>query len=417
MNVLVLTAYPPVLHLHGGGVRMFHNIRILAEKHFVHVVSFVENEEERELLGSLDGICESVSSVDRVPDLRSRPWSLDPTMMQYFDVPEMHRKVAEVVDQHRIEVLQCEYLQMAQFRRADLFTIWTAHEAMSANAYKEFLAENHPLEKVRSYYQWMAMLRYEVRVARSFDRVITMTEADAQYLRSYAPSADVRPIPIGVDAQWYAPRAEHPDRRLDAVFLGNFRHTPNVEAVRFLIDYVVPYFPEINFQVAGSNVPDGLVDGAPVELMGYQADTRVLYNRPNTIVLAPLFSGTGQRVKLLEAFSMAMPVVTTSTGAAGFPVSNGKEAFVADSAEGYRGALRALCDSRGLRLKMGRAARQMILDNLDWSQLAGAFLEAVAPRSLRGRRTGIGRIEIEDRTCHEPTDHIFRNRTCCCRRR
>ena len=38
-------------------------------------------------------------------------------------------------------------------------------------------------------------------------------------------------------------------------------------------------------------------------------------------------------------------------------------------------------------------------------------------RSLRGRRTGIGRIEIEDRTCHEPTDHIFRNRTCCCRRR
>ena len=39
------------------------------------------------------------------------------------------------------------------------------------------------------------------------------------------------------------------------------------------------------------------------------------------------------------------------------------------------------------------------------------------PRSLRGRRTGIGRIEIEDRTCHEPTDHIFRNRTCCCRRR
>ena len=381
MNVLVVTAYPPVLHLHGGGVRMFHNIRILAEKHSVHVVSFVENEEERELLRSLDGICGSVSGVDRIPDLRPRPWSLDPTMMWYFDVPEMHRKVAEVVDRRRIEVLQCEYLQMTQFRRADLFTIWTAHEVMSANAYEEFLAENRPLEKIRSYYRWMAMLRYEVRAARSFDRVITMTEADADYLRSYAPAADVRPIPIGVDAHWYSPLDEHPDRRLDAVFLGNFRHTPNVEAVRFLIEHVVPYFPELHFQVAGSNVPDGLVDGAPVELRGYQADTRVLYDRPNTIVLAPLFSGTGQRVKLLEAFSMAMPVVTTSTGAAGFPVSDGKEAFVADNAEGYRAALRALCDSRQLRLEMGRSAREMILENFDWARLARGFLEAVAPTS------------------------------------
>ena len=384
MNVLVLTAYPPVLHLHGGGVRMFHNIRILAEEHSVHVVSFVENEEERELLGSLDGICESVSGVDRVPDLRPRPWSLDPTMMWYFDVTEMHRTVAEVVDRRRIEVLQCEYLHMAQFRRADLFTIWTAHEVMSANAHKEFLAENHPLEKIRSYYRWMAMLRYEVRAARSFDRVITLTDADADYLRSYAPSADVRPIPIGVDAHWYTPLDEHPDQRLDAVFLGNFRHTPNVEAVCFLIEHVVPHFPELHFQVAGSNVPDGLVDGAPVELMGYQPDTRVLYNRPNTIVLAPLFSGSGQRVKLLEAFSMAMPVVTTSTGAAGFPVADGKEAFVADRAAGYRGALRALCDSRELRLEMGRLAREMILENLDWSRLADAFLEAVTPTSRDG---------------------------------
>ena len=50
MNILVLTAYPPVLHMHGGGVRMFNNIRILAEKHSVRVISFIESEEERELL-------------------------------------------------------------------------------------------------------------------------------------------------------------------------------------------------------------------------------------------------------------------------------------------------------------------------------------------------------------------------------
>src|SRR5262245_20990001 len=54
MNVVVVTPYAPVLHLHGGGVRMFHNIRILAEKHSVRVISFVENDDERDLLKSLD---------------------------------------------------------------------------------------------------------------------------------------------------------------------------------------------------------------------------------------------------------------------------------------------------------------------------------------------------------------------------
>ncbi len=68
MNVLFVAAYPPVLHLHGGGVRMFHNIRILAEKHSVRVVTFIESEAERDLLRSLDGVCESVTSVKSIPD-------------------------------------------------------------------------------------------------------------------------------------------------------------------------------------------------------------------------------------------------------------------------------------------------------------------------------------------------------------
>ena len=59
MNVLVLTAYPPVLHRHGGGVRMFHNIRILSEKHSVHVLSFVGSDEEEDLLGSVKSIIET----------------------------------------------------------------------------------------------------------------------------------------------------------------------------------------------------------------------------------------------------------------------------------------------------------------------------------------------------------------------
>ena len=299
--------------------------------------------------------------------------------MRYFNVADMHRAVSDSIAVNDIDVLQCEYLQMTQFHRPDVLTIFTAHEVMSANSHKEFQSRSRPLEKIRSYYGWMAMLRYEVSAVRRFDRVVTMTGADRDYLGSYAPDADVRDIPIGVDAGWYSPKDVDSAKPLEAVFLGNFRHTPNIEAVHFLREHLMPHFPRLLFQIAGSNVPDGLVEGTDARLLGYQPDTRVLYNRPNTIVVAPLFSGTGQRVKLLEAFSMAMPVITTSVGAMGFPVRDGVEAFVADTPETYRRALRKLCSSAELRLEMGGRAREMILEEFDWDRLGGRFFDVISP--------------------------------------
>src|SRR5436305_11707248 len=93
MNILVLTAYVPVLHMHGGGVRMFHNIRILAQQHSVRVISFVESEAERELLRSLDGICESVTAVNRVPDFRPHWLSVLPFLVREFSTPEMYAAI------------------------------------------------------------------------------------------------------------------------------------------------------------------------------------------------------------------------------------------------------------------------------------------------------------------------------------
>src|SRR3954466_4758863 len=95
----------------------------------------------------------------------------------------------------------------------------------------------------------------------------------------------------------------------------------------------------------GNNIPEELSAVPNVFCPGYIADTRVLYHRPNTVVAAPLFSGTGQRVKLLEAFGLACPVITTSLGALGYPIRDGREALIANSAEEFRSALAKLQSS------------------------------------------------------------------------
>ena len=139
--------------------------------------------------------------------------------------------------------------------------------------------------------------------------------------------------------------------------MGNFRHQPNIEGVQFLVEHIVPHFRQVRFIIAGSHTPDNVCEVENVCFSGYVADTRTLYNRPNTIVVAPLFSGTGQRVKLLEAFAMACPVVTTSIGAKGFPVRDRIDALIARTAEDFVADLKELVSSVELRRELGANAR------------------------------------------------------------
>ena len=377
MNILMVTAYPPVLHMHGGGVRMYHNIRLLGRKHRVRVISFVENEAERDILRTIEPICESVTAVHRIPDFRPHWLSLLPFLVREFSTPDMNSAIDKVFRDTKVDVLQCEYLQMAQFRRRGVFTILTAHEVLSANAYVAFLRAVDPVEKLKLYYRWMQILRYEVLAPRKFDRVVTMTESDASYLRSYSPSTNIRAIPIGVDTVEFTPFPEEPQRPLDVLFLGNFRHTPNTEAAQFLVERIAPLFPDLRFVLAGSHVSEHFRVRDNVRFPGYIEETRLLYRRPNTIVVAPLFSGTGQRVKLLEAFAMQCPVITSSVGAMGFPIRNGAEALVADSVEEFANALRRLIESEELRRELGSKAREMIAGSFGWDSIGARLLDLV----------------------------------------
>jgi glycosyltransferase involved in cell wall biosynthesis len=223
----------------------------------------------------------------------------------------------------------------------------------------------------------MQMMRYEVLETRKFDRVITMTPEDAAHLRSYSPRANIRAIPIGVDIEHFTPFSEDPHRPIEVLFVGNFRHSPNVEAAAFMIRHIAPKFPEVRFIFPGPNVPAELAGGRNVVFTGFVPDIRDVYRRPNTIVMAPQFSWTGQRVKMLEAFAMGCPVVTTRIGASGFPVRNGEEVLLADTPQEFSDALRALMDSIDFRRQLGERGRRMVTEKFGWNRLAEDFLGVI----------------------------------------
>jgi glycosyltransferase involved in cell wall biosynthesis len=242
-------------------------------------------------LNSVREICESVTAIQRVPDYRPHWLSTEPFLIREFSTPSMHAAVDAAFRSDRVDVLQCEYLQMAQFRRPGTFSVLTAIEAVSKNAWEDFSVQVDPVMKLRLFYRWMQMLHYEIPVTRKFDRVVTMTPEDAAYLSSYSPTANIRPISIGVDSEYFQPLPEAFDRPLEVLFVGNFRHAPNVEAVAFLIRHIAPSF-QIFDSFFRKDVPPELLG---VRTCGFPVRSRDPHSlqRPNTIVWRRCFQERG----------------------------------------------------------------------------------------------------------------------------
>lgn len=388
LDILVLTAYPPALGLHGGGLRMYYNVKVLAARHRVTLISFIEHERERELLQKLEPLGVEVRAVPRRPVPPRHLWMPRPAEHYEFAGAAMSAEVRRVLRGRPFDVIQAEYLQMAQHvpREAVRRTVLTLHEVQYANAARAFEKAGNPWTRARRWYDWMVQLNYEVRSCSRFDAVVCMTGEDARLLAEFVPSSRLRTVPIGVDSRFFEPEVvaggAPPGNKL--LFVGNYRHPPNRESVYTMAERILPEVlrqdPEAEFWVVGGNTEmldrERLSPHPRVRLQGYVQDLRAVYGQC-AVFAAPILSGNGMRVKLLEALSMGMAVVTTPLGAQGFRVRHGEELLIADSPEAFAAATAELLRDSRRRAELGSRARELIRERYDWNVIGRQFLDVV----------------------------------------
>jgi glycosyltransferase involved in cell wall biosynthesis len=222
-------------------------------------------------------------------------------------------------------------------------------------------------------------------------RVQVCSKDNAKYLRTLASGlkdridCDIRAT-IDVGGYECSTNGREPDSLL---FIGSFRHSPNLDAIRWFIDDVFPLIlkerPQALLYLAGSEAPDGWNWHPGVRLLGTVPDIKVPLQRYSVFV-CPILSGSGIRVKLLEAFASGIPVVSTSVGAEGLVSKSVRVCEVADSPAAFaKATLRLLADEDHGRA-LAREARRLVESHRD-SRAAVALLEALY-RNEVGRMRG-----------------------------
>lgn len=190
--------------------------------------------------------------------------------------------------------------------------------------------------------------KLETRLTRACDQVWCVTEEDEKALAREAPDAQFAIIPTIHPLQ---DRGRSFAERDGLVFIGNYLHRPNVDAVHYFMREIYPIVreahPGLRLSIVGDHAPADIAAYASdsVTVTGYLADVDPLFQACR-IFIAPLRFGSGIKGKIGQALSYGLPVVTTSIGAEGMGLGNGQEAIIADNAREFaEGVIRLYTDA------------------------------------------------------------------------
>lgn len=201
-----------------------------------------------------------------------------------------------------------------------------------------------------------------------FDRILAASETDAALVREAAPSARVVVFPNTIPER---PRPERVEEDVIA-FSGNLAYPPNIEAVRYFAQEVWPAlrqrWPGLRWRLIGKN-PEAVsryVRGEKYIQLSGPVEDAVRELARAKVAVVPVRSGSGTRIKILEAWAAATPVVSTTIGAEGLPARNGEELLLADDPKRFAETVSECLASQDRRFRIGEAGRRLYEKSFTW---------------------------------------------------
>ena len=366
-RLLFVTPVAPDADATDGGSRvMAELIAMLAQSHATALAYF--RGEGDPTLGTLRNICDVAVELPR-----SGPWmrklqAAGGLMMQRpfwasrWWSPRNAERLRAMVELWRPDVVQFEYHVTGQYARSlrDLppARVLVDHEPGVVASRGE--PGGGPLRRLRMALESSAWAAYSRRIYADVHRIVVFTDADREAIRRLAGETTITRIPFAtrVPEVPLSAAGTDPGRIL---FVGNFRHHPNVDAALRLARDIFPLVragvPRATLTIVGPDPPEGLraLAGESIEVTGGVPDVAPYLERA-AVVAAPIRLGGGMRVKVLDALAAGKAVACTARAMKGFDLRDREHVRVGESDADFARAVVDLLSDPAERVAMaGRA--------------------------------------------------------------
>lgn len=400
-RILLLTPQLPYPPEQGTSLRNFHILRGLAEGGaMVTLLSYAEpgQPSDSPFVDPLSALCERLVLVpapkrtmsqrlarlvtDRQPDMAHRLESAK------FD-NALRELLVEATDRP-FDIVQIEGIEMVRFmplvrQYAPISKIvFDDHNAEAELQYRAFQTDvTVPRRWPAAVYSWIQtgrLRRFEKWAGQAADWTVAVSEADKRSLLNLGIEKPITVIPNSIDVRAYESGQPDGVPEFDLVFSGKMDYRPNIDATLWFGNSIWPLIrhrrPEVTWAIVGQQ-PHPRLDRLR-EMPGVTITGRVPsvapYLAAAKVYIMPFRMGSGTRLKLIEAMAAGKAVVSTSMGAEGFDVLDGREVLLADSEETFAAAALSLLDDPETRRRLGAAAH-LKAQEFDWRVVVPAFFE------------------------------------------
>ena len=243
------------------------------------------------------------------------------------------------------------------------------------------LRDNEPswLKRLLLTIEWRKMRRAERHACNVAKATIAVSAEDAIKLQENCVGTRINSVNTGVDIDYFTADGTEPKDPFALVFSGSMDWHPNEDAMLYFMKDVLPkvkaQIPQTTLSIVGRNPSTRLRTAAMLagaEVTGTVPDIRPWLNKA-TVYIVPLRIGGGTRLKIYEALSMELPVVSTTIGAEGLGLVDDVHLLRADTTEELVTSIVTLLRNPGMRRSFGAAGRQLMQENYGWSRIAHQF--------------------------------------------
>lgn len=377
MKILFLSRWFPYPMNNGSKIRIYNLLRGLGQRHSLTLLSFADQPEASPEAPEVKKIC---SKVRVVPwrefdpnNIRARlaAFSLEPRSIVDTFSPEMAGAITETLNEEQYDLVIASQLQMAAYYPYfknipavfEEFEIGLFHD-------RAFSAEGRM--RVRHALTWFKLRLYLSQLLDSFRACTVVSEREGQLLARNFPrfAGAVEVIPNCLNMEEYGNvKAEKKTNTL--IFTGSFTYDANYEAMSWFVGEVFPLIlekaPDAHLIVTGNHANLPLPPSGNITLAGFVEDVKPLI-ASGAVSLAPLLSGGGTRLKILEAMALGTPVVATSKGAEGLDAADGEHLLLADSPAQFADCVIRLLTDEKLRRRLAGNASLLVEEKYNWGR-------------------------------------------------
>jgi len=375
----------PIDQMSGGQTRWYHLIKFLSKKHKITVVSLIRGDKEKEMsyLPQIEKYCEKIMVFDRPKS----PWtirnlfltliSFNPlVVIRNFSLEE-RRAIKKELENNDYDMIHAETFYVMPHIPRTKVPIVLVDPTIEFDVYKHYV-HNEVSWLLKPIYMFdvIKLKFWEKYYWKNANRVFAVSEEDKKIMQDELPDVKVGIIPNGVDVSYFESKKINRQNPQRVLYHGDYKWMQNVEAVNILIKDVWPLIKKkmknVKLWITGRSVPSDILNLAKLDkdiiVTESPKDNRDVFKTASVLV-TPIMSPGGTRLKVLESMAADLPVVSTPVGVAGLKIKNGVHALVSNNAKSLAEMTVKVLKNKKVSNGLACEGKKFVASNFDWQSI------------------------------------------------